>query len=76
MEYSKPIMKISELIEMGFPKEYLLRAYRASGQTFAVKMDPLKKNSPIIFETKGFEAWRVNDSLIQRKARARRRGVI
>ena len=57
-EYPKQIMKMTELTKMGFPEEFLLYAYRNPRQTFAHKMNPTKKNSPIIFDTAGFETWR------------------
>ena len=40
MEYPKPVMRMSELKKMGFPEEYLLRAYRTRGQAFAFKVHP------------------------------------
>ena len=55
MEFPKPIMRMSELMEMGFPEECLLRAYRDKNQTFASKINPAKSNSPIIFDTAGLE---------------------
>lgn len=58
MEYPKPIMKMSELVKMGFPEKFLQLAYLTKGQTFAQKIDPTCRNSPIIFETAGFEQWR------------------
>lgn len=71
MEYPKPIMKISELKKMGFPEEYLMYAYRNRNQRFASKMNPTKKNSSIIFDTAGFEAWRLKDIGAQVKAMPR-----
>ncbi len=61
MEYPKPIMRKSELEKMGFPSEYLKRAYNSRGQSFARKINPLCENSPIFFDTTGFEKWRVAD---------------
>lgn len=61
VEYPKPVMKMSELKKMGFPEEYLLYAYRSKNQRFASKTNPTKKNSTIIFDTSGFETWRIND---------------
>lgn len=58
MEYPKRVMRISELKEMGFPEETLLCAYRQRGQTFAWKINATKRNSPIVFDTVGFEKWR------------------
>lgn len=59
MKYPKPIMKKTELERMGFPKEYLMRAYRTRGQTFARKMNPVKENSTILFDTEEFEKWSI-----------------
>ena len=60
MFYPKPFMRLKELHKMGIPKEFLLEAYRTKGQTFAQKINPLKSNSPIIFDTDGFEKWRIS----------------
>ena len=69
MEYPKQIMRMRELIEMGVPEETLQAAYRMPGQTFARKSNPLKKNSPIVFDTKGLEKWWERMENAQRKAR-------
>lgn len=69
MEYPKQIMRMRELIEMGVPEETLQAAYRMPRQTFARKINPLKKNSPIVFDTKGFEKWWARMENAQRKAR-------
>ena len=57
MEYPKPVMKMGELVKMGFPRSFLDEAYRERGQDFAQK--GAKKNSPIFFDTELFEKWRV-----------------
>ncbi|MBS5632053.1 MAG: hypothetical protein KHX45_24775 [Clostridiales bacterium] len=67
MDYPKEIMRLSELQEIGFPKQYLLNAYRYPGQKFATKMDANKGNSPIIFDIKGFEKWRQTQIKIQQR---------
>lgn len=59
MEYPKPLMKKSELMKMGFSKRFLNVAYLSKGQKFAQKMNPLKENSAIIFDTAEFEKWRM-----------------
>ena len=42
MQYPKKVMKLTELVkEMGFPEEYLQRAYRLPTQRFAGKMNPM-----------------------------------
>lgn len=74
MKYPRQIMKISDLEQMGFPKEYLLRAYHSRGQTFATKMNPAKPNSPIIFNTEGFDQWMQQE--IKAQQAAERRAVI
>lgn len=74
MKYPRQIMKISDLEQMGFPKEYLLRAYHSRGQTFATKMNPTKPNSPIIFNTEGFDQWMQQE--IKAQQAAERRAVI
>ena len=61
MRFQKPVMKTAELVRMGFSPEYLRRAYGTPGQTFATKINPLKSNSAILFDTEGFEKWRVQD---------------
>ena len=67
MTYPKPVMRISELIYMGFSYQYLRRAYGTPGQTFATKVSPLKSNSVILFDTEEFEKWRVKDIENQQK---------
>lgn len=61
MKYPKPVMRITELIEMGFSYPYLRRAYGSPGQRFATKINPLKNNSAFLFDTEEFEKWRVQD---------------
>ena len=62
MKYAKKVMRKSELCEMGFPEEFLDSAYRESNQSFAQKINPYKKNSPIIFDTEEFDKWRLKRS--------------
>ncbi len=54
-KYPKRIMRLNELVEMGYSKEYLMKQYRTKGQKFARKQDPTRRNSPIIFDTELFE---------------------
>lgn len=61
MTYPKPIMRMTELEKMGFPREYLLRAYRTKNQNFARKINGTKPNSPIIFDTEEFDKWRIRN---------------
>lgn len=57
MDYPNKIMTISELKSMGFPRAFLLEAYRDPKQDFATKVNPAKPNSTIIFDTAGFDKW-------------------
>ncbi len=75
MEYPKPIMKLRELTDMGFPEEYLLRAYRHPGQRFAGKVNPSKRNSPIIIDTQAFEKYRIKQIETENKSLPERRVV-
>lgn len=59
MKYPKPVMRITELEDMGFPREHLEYCYRKKGQNFAWKLNPTKSNSPIIFDTEEFEKFRL-----------------
>lgn len=54
-KYPKRIMRLSELIKLGYSREYLMKQYRIKGQKFAKKQDPTCRNSPIIFDTELFE---------------------
>ncbi|MCB6414522.1 hypothetical protein LI221_05485 [Faecalimonas umbilicata] len=76
MKYPKEIMRKSDLIKMGFPEELLDRAYRCRGQAFAQKIDPSKKNSPLIFDTAGFERWRLDQIKAEQQSMRMREGVI
>lgn len=65
MTYAKAVMRISELKRMGFPEEFLLRAYRSANQNFAWKIDTTKSNSPILFDTELFEVYRLKQISIE-----------
>lgn len=71
MEYPKQVMKQSELLKMGFPEAFLQMAYLTKGQTFAQKIDPTVRNSPIIFDTSGFEKWRMGRLVAENRGLAR-----
>lgn len=66
MEYPKPVMKMGELVKMGFTRSFLDEAYRERGQDFAQK--GAKKNSPIFFDTELFEKWRVRKQREENRA--------
>lgn len=55
--YPKPIMKMSELRQMGFSEEYLLRVFRTYNQKVAWKASN-KVNSVILFDTEELEKLR------------------
>ncbi len=74
--YPNKIMKTEELVKMGFPKRYLMNAYRHRNQTFAWKMDATKKNSPILFDTEGLEAYRRKQILTEQQANKKLRLVV
>jgi hypothetical protein len=71
MEYPKQVMRLRELEAMGIPESFLMDAYRSKNQRFAWKLDMTKKNSPILFDTSGFEEYRM--SLIKNEQEANRR---
>lgn len=58
MKYAKQVMTITELKAMGYPEEWLREIYRNRHQTIAWKMNPNKKNSPILFDTEELEKYR------------------
>lgn len=58
MNYPKPLMRMSELKEMGFPEEFLREAYAKGG--IAHRLSPDKYNSPIMFDTEELEKYRQN----------------
>ncbi len=72
MKFPKPIMRTSELIKMGFPGELLRRAYGDKNQKFATKLDPMKPNSPIIYDTEGLWIWWQKQIELQTKTMQRR----
>lgn len=57
IKFPKAFMRASELMEMGIPAELITRAYGDKNQKFAMKINPAKRNSPIIMETAGFAEW-------------------
>ena len=76
MNYPAKVMKISELMKMGFPREFLMTAYRSRNQTFAWKMDATKSNSPILFDTEGLEEYIKKQIAIERQKNNRIRLVV
>lgn len=56
MKYPKAVMTITELRDMGFPREYLYDAANRPGQTFAVQT---KGKGKWFFDTEKFERARL-----------------
>lgn len=56
LEYPKPVMRFSELVKMGVPKETINQAI-AEKQAFVRKINPAKKNSAFIVFTADFDKW-------------------
>ena len=76
MVYPKELMRKKDLIKMGIPEAYIDRAITDPNQSFAFKINPMKKNSPYIFDTKKFEKWREEDEKQQMKAKKMRMQVM
>ena len=75
MKYPKKIMNRKELIGMGLPESFLMRAYASPGQTFAWRANPAHPCSPILFDTEELEQWRIKDCRMQERARKMRTTV-
>lgn len=71
LDFPKPVMRLTELTAMGFPEEYLRRAYGDKNQNFATKINPAKSNSPILFDTDGLKKWWIRQIEAQVKAMSR-----
>lgn len=72
MKFEKRFMRMSELKSMGLPGELLDRAYRDPHQKMAMKLNPNKSNSPIIFDTEELGRWWDRQITIQQSAMRRR----
>lgn len=70
MKFPKALMRKGELIKLGFSEYQLDTAYRSRGQRFAHKLNPSKKNSPIVFDTEKFGEYL--EDLARREDEARR----
>ena len=62
MEYPKKVMRLRALVSMGFSEMALLNIAATNGQKLAWKNDPLKSNSPLLFDTDELEKWRVKQA--------------
>lgn len=61
--FPKSQMRLKELMKMGYSQTELQNAYRTPGQTFARKINPSKKGSPIVFDTEGLRLFLEKKSL-------------
>lgn len=59
MTYPKQVMRLNELISLGFAKSWLMMIYNRRGQKIAWKMSP-GRNSPILFDTEALEKFRTS----------------
>lgn len=76
MEYPKKVMNKKELLDMGFTRSYLDRAISVPGQTFAWRMNPANKSSPMMFDTQKFDQWRLREIAVAERARNQRQVVM
>lgn len=60
MTYPKPIMSISELMQMGFRRKDLERIYRLRNQKIAWKSGTGGRTSTILFSTEELEKYRAS----------------
>lgn len=58
MQYKKPVMRLKELEEMGFPREWLLAVYKNTPRKSIAWKISTSSNSPILFDTEAFEEYR------------------
>ena len=58
MNYPKPVMKMTELKQMGFPEECLLYVFRMQGKRGIAWKKSFAENSPILFDTEALERFR------------------
>lgn len=68
MNYPKKVMRKNELMDMGFPEEFLLRASVEKTDRIAWKVNPVKRNSPLLFDTEALEKWRLRQAEIYQKS--------
>lgn len=56
-KYDKPVMKMTELMKLGFPRSYLTKIYNTGNRNISWKTGP-GKNDMILFDTGEFEKYR------------------
>lgn len=72
MNFPRELMRITEIErECKVSRKLLLQAYLTPGQNFAFKMNPLKSNSPIVFQTDGLKKWMDKRPEVEQRARRR-----
>lgn len=54
MKYPTPVMRLTELVKMGYSEDFLRALYRRHNQKIAWK-NSTGKNSPIYFDTEELE---------------------
>lgn len=59
MKYPSQVMRLTELVKMGFSERFLREIYTTKGQEVAWKNAP-GKNSPIYFDTEALEKIRIS----------------
>jgi len=59
MKYPSQVMRLTELVKMGFSERFLREIYATKGQEVAWK-NATGKNSPIYFDTEALEKIRIS----------------
>lgn len=74
MTYPKKFMTVKEMQEFtGLKRDYLLGLFRRSDNNFAMKLDPTKANSTIIFDTEKYDEWMQKE--IKQQVKVARRDI-
>ena len=53
LQYPKPIMSVTELVNMGFSREYIYKMAHRKGQKYCVRLEGFK--TKLFFDTVEFE---------------------
>ena len=69
--FPRKFMRKQELMKLGLPEALLDSARGDRKQRFAMKLNPLKSNSPIIFDTEELAKWMDREIASQVKAMPR-----
>lgn len=54
----KKIATIRDMVDMGYPEDYIRNLVQRRDQTFAWKEDPRKPNSPYLIDLARLEKWK------------------